>query len=194
MPSIQQIWRKQGMVPLWYWCKKHWRLKKCKRKKTRKDLNYNYKNPPLFPSIPLDHVIITFVFPSLPLYKSTRVTITQNRDKLGGFVNGQVDLVHIMQNQTIILQLSNHKLVHIHPVRTTTDDNLTRVVYPLTPAHAIMICKVQGQTLKSTVVWFDVDHAPPKSPYVALSRVKELQQLCSWQKCRGNISNQSMFD
>ena len=78
------------------------RLKKCRRRKTRKDLNYNYNNPPLFPSIPLDHVIIAFVFPSLPLYKSTRVTITQNRDKLGGIVNGQVDLVHIMQNQTTV--------------------------------------------------------------------------------------------
>ena len=46
--------------------------------------------------------------------------------------------------------------------------------YPFPVAYATTMCKAQGQTLEKAILWFDIDHIPPGTAYVAHSRVRRL--------------------
>jgi hypothetical protein len=46
-----------------------------------------------------------------PIYKGTKVMITQNRDKPQNLVNGEMASVEICHNATVILKLPGNKLV-----------------------------------------------------------------------------------
>ena len=114
--------------------------------------------------------------PPMPVYSGMRVVITQNRDKANGVVNGQLATVHTVQNCTIFLKLTNEKIVAIYPVTMKRGD-FSVTLYPIQAAYATTMCKAQGQTLPKVVLWFDIEHIPPGTAYVALSRVKTLNDI-----------------
>ena len=109
--------------------------------------------------------------PPMPIYLQMRVVIIQNRDKPNGVVNGQFATVHTVQNCSVLLKLTNGKIVGIYPVTIKTDKQ-SRTCYPFYPAYATTMCKAQGQTLTKVIVWFDIQNIPPGTGYVVMSRVK----------------------
>ena len=109
---------------------------------------------------------------SVPIYKGMRVMITRNRDKQRNIVNGQIANVHTFHNGTILLKLPGNKLV-----ATSPSPNGSRTCYPFRIAYGTTMCKAQGQTLEKAILWFDIDHIPPGTGYVALSRVRRLTDV-----------------
>lgn len=106
----------------------------------------------------------------IPIYHGMRVMITQNHDKKAGVANGQAATVAMFHNTTF-LQLSNGNLVNTYPVTCLDKNDHRRTVYPFVPPYG----KVQGQMLKSAIIWFDVTTVPAGFTYIALSRVKRLR-------------------
>jgi ATP-dependent exoDNAse (exonuclease V) alpha subunit len=121
--------------------------------------------------------------PPTNIFKGMRIILTQNRDKKNGVVNGQPGIVRMMKGMTILITLPNGKTVSVYPVSTiiseAEDDGNANIktCYPFVPGYAITICKSQGQTLDNVVVWFDTNSLGPGGAYVALSRVKALQNI-----------------
>ena len=119
------------------------------------------------------------------VYKNMRVIITQNRDKPSGVVNGQPAMLKYRHGSTYILMLPNGRHVSIYPVTcypVQRNDNsetgtAMRTCYPFVPGYSLTICKCQGQTLQSAIVWIDCASLGEGSVYVALSRVKTLQDI-----------------
>ena len=105
-----------------------------------------------------------------------KVIITQNRDKKHGVTNGQSASVVTTENATIVLKLTNGNIVAIHPVTTIVDEK-RYVCYSIAPAYASTICKMQGQTLSKIVLWLDCKTVPEGAAYVALSRIRRLDDL-----------------
>ena len=81
-----------------------------------------------------------------------KVIITQNRGKKNGDTNGQSASVVTTENVSIVLRLANGNIVAIHPVTNIVDDKRF-LCYPITPAYASTICKIQGQTLNKIILW-----------------------------------------
>ena len=103
------------------------------------------------------------------------VIVIQNRDKTNGLVNGQKATVVNIQGRTIFLRLPNSMIVQTYTVSAYKKDELHAShlhTYPFVPPSALTICKVQGQTLKDTIVWLDSVFVPAGVAYVALSRIK----------------------
>ena len=120
------------------------------------------------------------------IFKGMRAIITQNRDKKKGVVNGQPAVVKMRVNNTVVLTLPHGKTVCVHPVTspvTTRDEggaetDTSRITcYPFVPGYALTICKAQGQTLDKCVLWMDSDILGPGSAYVALSRVRTINDI-----------------
>ena len=105
-----------------------------------------------------------------------RVMITQNRDKLQNVVNGQMATVELCHNATVILKLPGNRLVPTYPV-TLNSANGEKTTYPFRMGYANTMCKAQGQTLPKGILWFDPDIIPPGTAYVALSRVRKLDDV-----------------
>ena len=104
-----------------------------------------------------------------------RVVITQNRNKELAIVSGQTGVVITMHNATVFLKLSNDSTVAIYAV-TQKVENEMRTTYPIGPAYA-SICKVQGQNLGKVILWLDAAFAPEGAAYVAISRLRKLDDL-----------------
>ena len=115
--------------------------------------------------------------PELPVYVNMRVMITQNRDKKQNVVNGHLATAQLVRNKTIFLKFPNGKVVNTYLVTYRNPSGIIRTVYPFLPAYALTICKAQGQTLNNAIVWFDVDTVPIATGYVAISRVKKLEDM-----------------
>lgn len=111
-----------------------------------------------------------------PVFVNTRVMITQNRDEEIGIVNGRQAKVVAMHNTSVFLQLDNNRTVAIYPI-TDKVDGISRTVYPVVPAYASTICKLQGQTLGKMMLWLDCPVVPCGTAYVALSRIRTLENL-----------------
>ena len=45
------------------------------------------------------------------------------------------------------------------------------------PGYSLTICNAQGQTLSKALIWFDVDYVPMAPGYVAISRLKNLNDM-----------------
>ncbi len=125
---------------------------------------------------PLLHAQLDCDLDPMPIYAGMRVVITQNRDKANGVVNGQVALVDMVQNTSVFLKLTTGKIAPTYPV-TIKRDGRCKTVYPFVPAYAMTMCKAQGQTLSKVVLWFDIDTIPAGTAYVALSRVKNRNDI-----------------
>ncbi len=77
----------------------------------------------------------------------------------------------------MFLQLPSGCVVSTHLVTCKKPDETIKTTYPFVPAYALTICKTQGQTLERAIVWMDSLHMPAGAAYVALSRVKQMQDL-----------------
>ena len=139
---------------------------------------------------PLTYAQLDCESPPMPLYKGMRVMITQNRDKPNGVVNGQLAVIHMVENRSVLLKFPNEKIVAIYPV-TVMKGNSSVTLYPLLAAYATTMCKAQGQTLKKVVLWFDIDNIPPGTAYIALSRVKNRNDIHFLNKLKPTTLNQS---
>ena len=115
--------------------------------------------------------------PISPVYSGMKVMITQNRNKSESVVNGQLATVHSFHNNTMFLTLPNGRVVNTYPVTYTDTKGVTKTVYPFMPAYALTICKAQGQTLNTAIIWFDINFVPAATGYVAISRVKKLDNM-----------------
>ena len=102
--------------------------------------------------------------------------ITQNRDKAQNVVNGEMATVELCHNATVILKLPGNKLVATYPITSDSSDR-KRTSYPFRICYANTMCKAQGQTLPKAILWFDQDTIPPGTAYVALSRVRKLNDV-----------------
>ncbi|XP_022809932.1 LOW QUALITY PROTEIN: conglutin beta 1-like [Stylophora pistillata] len=112
----------------------------------------------------------------IPLFKNMRVVITQNRNKELTVVNGQTGIVITMHNATVFLKLPNDSIVAIYAVIQKVENEM-RTTYPIVPAYASTICKVQGQNLGKVIVWLDSAFVPEGAAYVAISRLRKLDDL-----------------
>ena len=113
----------------------------------------------------------------MPLYRNMRVNITQNRNKKKGILNAQGATVLYMHNFTIFLKLINSKIVAIHLVTEIENEGNRTTKYPIVPAYACTICKVQGQNLKQIIFWLDSKFVSAGTTYVTLSRIRKLDDL-----------------
>ena len=110
-------------------------------------------------------------------FRDMRVVVTQNLDKRTGVVNGQLATIQNSQNNTLLLKFPNGKTTFTYPVATITEDGRSRVHYALNPAYCMTICKTQGANIKKLIVWFDCPTAPSGMGYVALSRVRQSEDI-----------------
>jgi len=77
----------------------------------------------------------------------------------------------------VFLGLPSQTVVAIHLVIEVSEDNVKRTFHPIVPAYANTICKVQEQTLKNIVLWLDCPRVPEGVAYIALSRIRKLDDL-----------------
>lgn len=126
---------------------------------------------------PLGYIQFDSETSAAPIFQNMRVMITQNQDKSRNVVNGQIAVIKCMQNTTIILRLLCGSLVPIYPITVSYEGMSCHTFYPIRLAYANTMCKVQGQTVKKAILWFDIDNIPPGTGYVAMSRVKSLQDV-----------------
>ena len=94
----------------------------------------------------------------------------------GCIESGQNAEVLNFEQGTIILKLPNSNVLAIHTVTEVGEDGSNRVFYPLVPAYATTICKIQGQTLRKVIIWLDCPYVPRGTPYVALSKVENTRR------------------
>ena len=113
------------------------------------------------------------------LYKDMRIIITQNRDKKNGVINSQTGAVLNYEQGTIFLLLPNSSIVAVHLVTEVTEEGTRRTFYPIVPAYSTTICKIQGQTLGKVIIWLDCPWVPQGTAYVALPRLRKLDDLFS---------------
>lgn len=130
----------------------------------------------LFSDPPLDVIQYDCDMPPMPVYRGMKVLVTQNRDKKNGVVNGKRATVVYLQDATIFLRLPNGLIVQTYPVTVYRGDQLW-TSYPFVPAYALTITKAQGQTLESAIVWLDSRIVPAGGAYVALSRIRKMDNL-----------------
>ena len=102
----------------------------------------------------------------MPIYFGMRVIITENRDKAGGFFNGNLGVVHSLSNHTLFVRC-NHSLIAIFPVTNQQNDTY----YSIRPVYSVTVAKAQGQTIPHVTIWFDKPKSSTASAYVAMSRV-----------------------
>ena len=116
---------------------------------------------------------IPFVFKDdnlddLEIYIGMPVYITENKCKTTRYVNGTCGTVQSITGVTIFIE-SSGSIVPVFPGIS----NGVRY-YPLKPAYATTVHKIQGQTLKHVTVVFDMPRITSAVGYVAISRVKNL--------------------
>ena len=115
--------------------------------------------------------------PPIPLYRDMSVIITQNRDKRNGAVNGRRAHVYMVQNNIVLLKLSNGAIINTYLVMARKSDGTKKITYPFLPGYALTICKSQGQTLPGMVIWMDSMFVPAGAAYVACHELRNLTFL-----------------
>ena len=126
---------------------------------------------------PLANIPCDFSNGMIDIYPGFRVLLTQSRDKSHDIVNGQIATVSQMHNATILLSLPDGKIASVYSVTQYNDNGERVTIYPFVTVYALIICKVQGQTLDYVVLLFDVPILPPGTAYVAISRVRRCTSL-----------------
>lgn len=107
------------------------------------------------------------------IYKGMKIVVTMNRDKENKIVNGQFATIEHVRNDTIFIKLMDGSTQPLYKVT----DSQKRTVYPFMLRYAVTVAKIQGQTLKQALVYFDVDKLDLSTTYVALSRVRTMSDL-----------------
>ncbi len=105
----------------------------------------------------------------LPIYEGMRVTVTQNVRPEIDYVNGQDGTVRGLGTSSVRVETDTGHMVPVFP--WTDQDHGWPTYYPIRPAYATTLMKVQGATLKHMTMWLDVPLVEAAG-YVALSRVQ----------------------
>ena len=123
----------------------------------------------------------------LVLKVGARVVLRRNLDIEGGWVNGTLAVVtHLHDNCIIIRKLANPS--HRHPIprfrqRITIPGasyTILRQQFPLQLAYAVTVHRVQGCTVQKAIVCLNEKFFESGQAYVALSRVRKLEDLILW--------------
>lgn len=121
----------------------------------------NYHGSKMVHDVPMD----------VPIYAGLRVTLTKNRNKKIGFVNGMAATVlGVTVKGYIRVRTDQGREIAIHPW-TPPDSMSGQAYFPLRVGYASTLHKVQGMTLEHITLWLDAKNAPAAA-YVALSRVE----------------------
>ncbi|CAE7817808.1 unnamed protein product [Symbiodinium sp. CCMP2592] len=109
------------------------------------------------------------------IFDGMRVLLTVNEDKVHGFVNGMLGVVRRVRRNAVEVLTDAGEVLAVHPVTREVEvagGGTRRITYyPMRAGYATTLYKVQGSTLESIVMWFDVPYVEAAA-YVALSRVQ----------------------
>ena len=100
----------------------------------------------------------------LDLFLGMSIVITENRCKSTRYVNGVVGKLKSYANRTLFLEVGP-SVVPVFPVYTSE----CKLYYPITPAYAFTVNKMQGETLEHVTLVFNKEFAGPGIGYVAIS-------------------------
>ena len=123
----------------------------------------------------------------LILKVGARVVLRRNLDIAGGWVNGTLAVVtHLHDNCIIIQKLMNPS--HRYPIPRFRQKiqvygasySTMRQQFPLQLAYACTVHRVQGCTVQKAIVCLNASFFESGQAYVALSRVRKLEDLVLW--------------
>jgi ATP-dependent DNA helicase PIF1 len=111
--------------------------------------------------------------------------ITRNYDQKRGCVNGVEVVLASMRSHSITVRMPGGELVvlpRINSIISTEDSGLPFVMhrrqFPIIPAFALTVHRVQGQSLKFLGLYFTGDVFCHGMLYTALSRVRSWEDVC----------------
>ena len=121
------------------------------------------------------------------LSQHCRYMISRNLDQRRGLVNGVQVVCTVIRSHTVTVQLpsgQSHVIPRINftilPSVSGLPFALTRRQYPLIPAYALTVHRVQGQTLKRLGLYFTGDAFCHGLLFTALSRVRSWLNITVW--------------
>ena len=107
----------------------------------------------------------------LQVYIGMPVLITENRCKKTRYVNDTTGTVAYFQGSAFFIQATDVMI----PVFPVYQGNC--MYYPLRPAYASTVHKIQGQTLQHVTLVFDMQSITAGMSYVAVSRVPSIDKV-----------------
>ena len=126
----------------------------------------------------------------LVLKVGARVILRRNIDIKGGWVNGTLATVKQLHENCIVIQKMN-KPTERYPVPRFKQRfdipgcsyNIIRSQFPLQLAYAVTVHRMQGMTVRKAIVKLNEHFFASGQAYVALSRVRHLEDLIIWGYC-----------
>ena len=123
----------------------------------------------------------------LHLKVGARVVLRRNVNIERGWVNGTIaQVVSLAQNCIVLCQVDKPKerlpLPRFKQLVTISGASyhIVRRQFPVMPGYAVTVHRVQGMTVKKAVVLLNKNFFASGQAYVALSRVKNLEDLTIW--------------
>ena len=130
----------------------------------------------------------------LSLKEGCRVVLRRNLDISQGWVNGTMcEVLTLMPNSILVSKLGSPNAKY--PVIRTKQKieikgasySITRSQFPLQLAYAVTVHRVQGLTVEKAIVTLNNNFFESGQAYVALSRVRKLDDLVLWDFSRSAI-------
>ena len=130
----------------------------------------------------------------LSLKEGCRVVLRRNLDISQGWVNGTMcEVLTLMPNSILVSKLGSPNARY--PVTRTKQKieikgasySITRSQFPLQLAYAVTVHRVQGLTVEKAIVTLNNNFFESGQAYVALSRVRKLDDLVLWNFSRSAI-------
>ena len=137
---------------------------------------------------------------TLVLKVGARVILRRNMDIEGGWVNGTLaNVIAIHENCIVICKMG--KLSERYPVPRFKQRfdipgcsySIMRSQFPLQLAYAVTVHRVQDMTVQKAIVKLNSKFFASGQAYVALSRVRRLEDLVLWEYCSSAIHIQDFY-
>jgi hypothetical protein len=130
----------------------------------------------------------------LQLKVGARVILRRNMDIDAGWVNGTLAIITALyQNSVVIQKMSTpSQRIPIPRFRQRIDINgasysILRHQFPLQLAYAVTVHRIQGLTVQKAIVCLNSKFFASGQAYVALSRVRRLDDMILWDFCPSAI-------